>query len=602
MPIQTAPLTLPVRILIVDSHPDTVAQLARALVNLGTPAQVLTADSGEEALRVIEGGVVDILITDFVMRGMSGLDLIEKLKEREPAHIILLSAHDTPALAFTARRLGVQDYVSKPVAPERMREIVAAAIRRLRPAPAAVAAEKPQPLVVDRVPPKILVADDNPDNVRLLTVRLQSEGYTVVSATDGAETLVKLRADKPDLVMLDINMPVKDGFQVLSEMRSDPEVQHIPVIVVTAARILRQDVREGLMLGADDYITKPFDWREVVARLHGKLRVKLEEDLLRQRNRELALIPELGTDLRAQNDLDAIADLLLRRTMETIGATQARLSIFNPNGSVYRRCQPAQVDVSSLNGEGMASEAVVTRNGVIVRDTLTDDRWQKTPGEAIRSAAAVPLLGHRAVIGVLMLVHPQPDHFIPDQLSTLQAIAGQAAIVIENTQLLAAEHKRLQELVALNTVSQGLSKYTSLQNLIEDVPVSLCQAFGYATAALWLLKGDSLALQRVAGEANSPRASLLAVAPQQAVVARQAIQFSGAVEERATPRQARGAPPVQSAVAVPFCCGNQICGVVSIHTSRPNAFEECDRVILEIVATQIGAAVERFQRPGPDGL
>ncbi len=176
MPIQTAPLTLPVRILIVDSHPDTVAQLARALVNLGTPAQVLTADSGEEALRVIEGGVVDILITDFVMRGMSGLDLIEKLKEREPAHIILLSAHDTPALAFTARRLGVQDYVSKPVAPERMREIVAAAIRRLRPAPAAVAAEKPQPLVVDRVPPKILVADDNPDNVRLLTVRLQSEG------------------------------------------------------------------------------------------------------------------------------------------------------------------------------------------------------------------------------------------------------------------------------------------------------------------------------------------------------------------------------------------------------------------------------------------
>jgi len=596
MPIQTAILTPPVRILIVDSHPDTVAQIARALANFDTPTHLLTADSGEEALRVIEGGVVDILITDFVMRGMSGLDLIDRLKEREPAHIILLSAHETPALAFTARRLGVQDYLSKPVSPERIREIVAAAIRRLRPAQAALPAEKPDPPAPDpAAPPKILVADDNPDNVRLLTVRLQSEGYTVVSATDGAETLAKLRADKPDLLMLDINMPIKDGFQVLSEMRADPEVQHIPVIVVTAARILRQDVRQGLALGADDYITKPFDWREVVARLQGKLRIKLAEDLLRQRNRELALIPELGMDLSALHDLDAIADLLLRRTMETLGATQARLNIFNPNGSIYSRWQPAEVEVSSVNGEGLVGEAVVTRSGVIIHDTLTDDRWQKTPGEAVRSAAAVPLLGQRAVIGVLLLLHPQPDHFTPDQLSTLQAIASQAAIIIENAQLLTVEHQRIQELVALNTVSQQMNKYTSLHNLIEDVPLSLTQAFGFATAALWLLKGESLSLQRVAGEANAPRASLLAVAPQQAVVARQVAQFSGGVEERVTPRTARGAPPVQSAIAVPFFCHSQICGVVSVHSPRPNAFQESDRVILEIVASQIGAAVTRFE-------
>jgi len=595
MPIQTAFLTPPVRILIVDSHPDTVAQIARALEHFDTPTQVLSADSGEEALRVMEGVVVDILITDFVMPGMSGLDLIDKLKEREPAHIILLSAHETPALAFTARRSGVQDYLSKPVSPERIREIVAAAIRRLRPESVATPAEKPEPSASDPAPPKILVADDNPDNVRLLTVRLQSEGYTVFSATDGAETLAKLRADKPDLLMLDINLPVKDGFQVLSEMRADPEVQHIPVIVVTAARILRQDVRQGLALGADDYITKPFDWREVVARLQGKLRIKLAEDVLRQRNRELALIPELGMDLSALHDLDAIADLLLRRTMETLGAAQAGLTVFNPNGSVYRRCRPELVEVSSVTGEGLVGEAVVTRSGVIVRDTLTDDRWQKTPGEAVRSAAAVPLLGQRAVIGVLMLLHPQPDHFTSDQLSTLQAIASQAAIVIENAQLLTVDHKRIQELVALNTVSQQMSKYTSLHNLIEDVPASLTQAFGFATAALWLLKGDSLSLQRVAGETNAPRASLLAVAPQQAVVARQPAQFSGGVEERVTPRTARGAPPVQSAIAVPFFCHSQVCGVVSVHSPRPNAFQESDRVILEIVASQIGAAVTRFE-------
>jgi CheY-like chemotaxis protein len=596
MPNQTSPLTPPVRILVVDDHPDTAAMLARVLDKFDSPTQVLTARSGEEALQVIEHGGIDILITDFVMRGMSGLDLIEKLKEREPAHTILMTAYDTTALAFTARRLGVQDYLTKPVQPERIREIVANAVRKLRPAqPTAGSSAETAAAPADLITPKILVADDNPDNIRLLTVRLQSEGYTVLTAADGEETLAKLRTDKPDLLMLDINMPKKDGFQVLAEMRSDPEVQHIPVMVVTAARILRQDVREGLMLGADDYITKPFDWREVVARLQGKLRIKLTEDALRRRNRELSLIPEIGQDLSVQRDLEAIADLLLRRTMDTIGAAQARLSIFNPNGSIYRRFHPAQAENTPSGSESLVGEVVVTRSGMIVRDTLTDDRWQKVPGETVRSAAAVPLLGHRAVIGVLVLTHPQPEHFAADQLTVLQAIASQAATIVENTQLLTVEHKRIQELVALNTVTHRISQYSSLNNLFEDLPASLVQAFGFGTAALWSLQGEELTLQRVASEAQAPRASLLAIAPQQAVITQQSAQISGTTEERTTVRVGRSTPPTQSAIAVPLFRRGQVSGAISVHSSRPNAFQESDRVILEILATHIGAASERFQ-------
>ena len=596
MPNQTSPLTPPVRILIVDDQPELLAQV---FGKLDTPTQVLTAHNGEEALEVISDGVVDILITDFVMRGMTGLDLIEKLKEREPAHIVLMSAYDTPALTFAARRAGVQDYLAKPVSPAKIREVVVPTIRKLRPPQPAGAMMLPA-VPADAVAPKILVADDNPDNVHLLTLRLESEGYTVLTAADGEETLARLHADKPDLLMLDISMPKKDGFQVLSEMRADAQIQHIPVMVVTAAHILRQDVREGLMLGADDYITKPFDWREVVARLQGKLRIKRVEDRLRQRNRELELIPELGLDLSAQHDLDAIADLLLRRTMETIGATQGRLSIFNPNGSVYRRSQPEQVEVSSAGSEGLASEVTASGGGIVIRDTFTDDRWQRTPGEAVRSVAAVPLVTRRAVIGVLTLMHPQPERFTPDQLTMLQALAGQAATVVENAQLLDVERRRIQELVALNTVTQSLSQYTSLSNLIEDLPVSLAQTFGFGTAALWLLRGETLALQRVGGEATAPRASLLAIAPQQAVITQQAAQISGATEERAAPRAGRGMPPTQSAIAVPFFHRGQVSGAISIHSSRPNAFQESDRVILEILATHIGAAMERFQNLSPE--
>ena len=137
---------------------------------------------------------------------------------------------------------------------------------------------------------RILIADDRPDNLHLLATRLANEGYAFITAADGEEALKKLRSAVPDLVLLDINMPKKDGFDVLQEMRADPLIAHIPVIVVTATRIAPQDVRLGLGLGADDYITKPFDWRELAARVRAKLRVKRAEDALRRR-RELGLLP-----------------------------------------------------------------------------------------------------------------------------------------------------------------------------------------------------------------------------------------------------------------------------------------------------------------------
>jgi len=251
----------PVRILIVDDHPNTAAMLARVLGKFENPVEIETAQSAEEALDIVGDNLVDVLITDFMMAGMNGLDLIEKLKgDKQPAHTILITAYDTPGLKLSAKQLKINDYLVKPVQPEKIREIVGRVIREIRPEQVAgnTAPSTQRPF-------KILIADDNPDNLRLLSVRLQSEGYEYSTAEDGQETLDKLRSEKPDLVLLDVNMPIKDGFEVLLEMRRDADIAHIPVIVVTAARIAAKDVREGLTLGADDYVTKPVDWRELSA-------------------------------------------------------------------------------------------------------------------------------------------------------------------------------------------------------------------------------------------------------------------------------------------------------------------------------------------------
>jgi len=118
------------------------------------------------------------------------------------------------------------------------------------------------------MPAKILVADDEPNIVKLLRMYLREEGYEVVAARDGREALERFRAEKPDLVILDLMMPELGGFEVTTEIRKDSDV---PVIMLTA-RTDDVDKIVGLEMGADDYVTKPFNPRELVARVKANLR------------------------------------------------------------------------------------------------------------------------------------------------------------------------------------------------------------------------------------------------------------------------------------------------------------------------------------------
>ncbi len=131
-------------------------------------------------------------------------------------------------------------------------------------------------------PFKIIIADDTPDNVDLLKRRLRSPNYTFYTAADGQEALTLTRSIAPDLILLDVNMPVMDGFEVCRRLRMNKNTRDIPVIIITAARISTEDQITGLGLGADDYLTKPFNHHELVARVARKLQVR-ELQTLRQR-------------------------------------------------------------------------------------------------------------------------------------------------------------------------------------------------------------------------------------------------------------------------------------------------------------------------------
>lgn len=117
---------------------------------------------------------------------------------------------------------------------------------------------------------RILVAEDDPNTIKLLNFRLESLGHEIISVTDGGEALEIAAKEKPALVLLDIMMPVMNGFQVLRKLKSQEETKSIPVIMLTG-KTQEKDIVAGLEAGAVDYVTKPFSFVELSARVNRAL-------------------------------------------------------------------------------------------------------------------------------------------------------------------------------------------------------------------------------------------------------------------------------------------------------------------------------------------
>ena len=134
---------------------------------------------------------------------------------------------------------------------------------------------------------KILIVDDEPRNVKILQIQLKARGYTVYTAADGLEALDVVEKEMPDLILLDINMPKMDGFEVVERIRADETTEFIPIVMITALRDTRENRIKSIEVGADDFIEKPFDSVEVLARVRSLLRIKAYQDTLAEHNSRL---------------------------------------------------------------------------------------------------------------------------------------------------------------------------------------------------------------------------------------------------------------------------------------------------------------------------
>ena len=196
---------------------------------------------------------------DIFLPTESGWEVLEQLKTNEQTReipVVIVSVLDEPQRALKA---GAGAFVVKPAQRERLYVAIAEALAAAHPAKTAA-----------RGAPQILLAEDNETNIVSITDYLEAKGFDVRVARDGVEALEALRAERPDLVLMDMQMPRMDGMEAMQRIRADAALRDLPIIALTALA-MTGDKERILEAGADEYASKPVHMKQLVATMKALL-------------------------------------------------------------------------------------------------------------------------------------------------------------------------------------------------------------------------------------------------------------------------------------------------------------------------------------------
>ena len=272
--------TAPARpsILIIDDDTD-ITMLLSALLSQKCPGhQVQIATSAAAAEPLLQMGSFALIVLDLVLPDSDGRAILQRLKETSHRNtsVFVLSGVDKASIRDECLALGARKFIPKPFNPNAIADAIAAELTTPEPALPGIGDALPTPAPTPVAAPKaaisVLVADDDELLANVVKHRLTREGFTVTHVTNGAAALAAVEAQPFSLVVLDVKMPMMDGFEVLTNIRKNPARADMPIIMLTAMGSER-DVVRGYDLGANDYVLKPFSPAELLAKVKRLLKL-----------------------------------------------------------------------------------------------------------------------------------------------------------------------------------------------------------------------------------------------------------------------------------------------------------------------------------------
>jgi signal transduction histidine kinase len=294
----------------------------------------------------------------------------------------------------------------------------------------------------------ILIVDDDLPSLRLLSDLLAEHGYEVRSARDSQTAFMLVSADPPDLILLDIEMPVTNGFQVCEQLKRYPESRDIPILFISARDDVHAKVK-GFEVGGVDYINKPYHDEEILARIKTHLTISRLQAALVERIDQLSALHDIAQAITRQNELDKALEITCKTITHLFGVSLT-LILLQENGSTelkglvgferssgmitYPKLESAIFDPAFLSRSGdQALSAIQTRLDTLL---LPEPIHRYIDHNRLQSSLIVPLVSRGERLGLVILAKDDMGpSFQKHEIELAETIANDIAAAIENDRL-----------------------------------------------------------------------------------------------------------------------------------------------------------------------
>jgi GAF domain-containing protein/DNA-binding NarL/FixJ family response regulator len=355
---------------------------------------------------------------------------------------------------------------------------------------------------------KILIIDDSTKIRSFLSEMLRPLGYVVSTASDGKRGLDKALAERPDLILLDFNLPRLSGIEVLEALQK--ENYEVPVILMTAHGSESVAV-QAFRLGVRDYLVKPFETEQILeviekalieSRLHrerDQLMRRLEQinQQLERRVKELNILYSVGKSVTSLLDLEKVLNRIVEAAVFVTGAEEGSLLLVDKDtGELYLRAARNLGEKFArgfrLKVEDSIAGQVVKTGKPILQSTQDRETLKVKTGYLVKSLVNVPLKAKEEVIGVLTVnnkISSKP--FTDYDVHLLSALADYATIAIENARLYEGAHQRAGELGTINEIAQTVTSSLDLDRVIRSVMKGINRILRVETGSLLLIDEEA---------------------------------------------------------------------------------------------------------------